>query len=99
MYGLGEQVGSRTDEGREGVVGKLNYFSDGYFLYLFLIFGVWVLNRVFGVGVFLLVGFGACGVGPSGFFWGWGSLYNHRRITLGTNFAVGETSDSRGGLD
>ena len=37
-------------------------------------FGVWVLNRVFGVGVFLLVGFWACGVGPSGFF-GVGALY------------------------
>ena len=31
-----------------------------------------------------LIGFWACGVGPSGlFFWGWGSLYKHRKTTLG----------------
>ena len=30
-----------------------------------------------------LIGFGACGGGPSGFFYGWGSLYKHRIITLG----------------
>ena len=28
------------------------------------------------------MGFGACGVGPSGFL-SWGSLYKHRRMTLG----------------
>ena len=26
---------------------------------------------------------GDCGVGPSGFFWGWGFLYKHKRINLG----------------
>ena len=31
----------------------------------------------------LFMGFWACGVGPSGFFWGWGSLFKQRRITLG----------------
>ena len=31
---------------------------------------------------FQLMGFGTCGVGPSG-VWGWGSPYKHRRITLG----------------
>ena len=30
------------------------------------------------------MGFGASGVGPSGFFWGLGSIYKHRIITLGT---------------
>ena len=37
---------------------------------------------------FQLMGFGVCGVGPSVFLGGWGSLYKHRRITLGKkNFA------------
>ena len=31
------------------------------------------------------MGFGACDVGPYGFFWGWGSLYINRRITMGKN--------------
>ena len=51
MYGLGEQVGSRTDDGIEGVVGKLNYFSDGYFLYLFLTFVVAWLLEFWGLGL------------------------------------------------
>ena len=40
-------------------------------------FGVGVLNWVFGVGVWGLW------CGAFSFFWGWGSLYKHRRITLG----------------
>ena len=35
------------------------------------------------------MGFGAYGVGPYGFCGCWGSLYKHRRITLGKNFAYG----------
>ena len=34
---------------------------------------------------FQLMGFGACRVIPSGFFLGLGSLYKHKRITLGKN--------------
>ena len=33
------------------------------------------------------MGFGACGVELSGSFWGWGSIYKHRRITLGKKLA------------
>ena len=36
---------------------------------------------------FQLMGFVACGVGPSGFL-GLGSLYKHKRITLGKNGAL-----------
>ena len=50
--------------------------------YLFVIYitlGFW------GWG-FQLMGFGACGVGPSGFF-GLGSLYKHKRLTLGKKWS------------
>ena len=30
--------------------------------------------------------FGSCGVGPFRLFWGRGSLYKHRIITLGKSF-------------
>ena len=50
-------------------------------------FGVGVLDWfLFGLG-FQLMGFGACGVELSGSFWGWGSIYKHRRITLGKKLA------------
>ena len=82
MYGLREQVGSRTEVRIEGVVGKLNYFPmvilNTFFHFWWWFwgssFGVGTSNRVFGVGFFLLEGFWACGVGPSGFF-GVGALY------------------------
>ena len=59
------------------------FFSQVYFLYLFLIFAHLQWFRSFGDGVldcffcglgFQLMGFGACGVGPSGFS-GVGDLY------------------------
>ena len=34
------------------------------------------------------MGFGACDVGPSGFFLGWGSLYKRKIINLGKNGAA-----------
>ena len=36
------------------------------------------------------MGFGACGAGPNGFCGGGGSLYKHRRITLGKQLCVWE---------
>ena len=68
-------------------------FSQGYSLYFFLIlahlwwfgvlgFGVGVLFWVFGVGVFSWWGLGPLVWGLMGFL-GWGSLYKHKRITLG----------------
>ena len=45
-------------------------------------FGFGVLDWVFGVRGFQLMGFWACGVGRLGFL-GWGSLYKHKIITLG----------------
>ena len=51
--------------------------------------GSWI--RFLGLGFsggFQMMGFGACGMGPSGFFCGWGSLYKYGRITLGKNFAL-----------
>ena len=36
------------------------------------------------------MGFGAYGVGPYGFCGCWGSLYKHRRITLGKKLCVWE---------
>ena len=51
------------------IYGGLGFWGWG------LILGFW------GWG-FQLMGFGACGVGLSGFF-GLGSLYKHKRITLG----------------
>ena len=36
---------------------------------------------------FQLMGFGPCGMGHPGFFWGWGFLYQHRRITPEKNFS------------
>ena len=71
----------------------LYFFSQGYSLYFFLIlahlwwFGVWgfgvgVFYWVFGVGVFSWWGLGPLVWGLLGFL-GWGSLYKHKRITLG----------------
>ena len=68
-------------------------FSQVYPLKFFLIFdhlwwfwfwgfGVWVLVWVFGVGVFSCWGLRPVVWGLLG-FWGWGSLYKHKRITLG----------------
>ena len=45
-----------------------------------LILGFWCWD-------FQLMGFDACGVGPSGVFLGWGSPYKHKRINLGKNGA------------
>ena len=42
----------------------------------------WVLILGFSGWGFQLMGFGACGVGPSGFL-GLGSPYKHKRINLG----------------
>ena len=52
-----------------------------YFLFL-LIYGDLGLGGL-GLGFwgwsFQLMGFVACGVGPTWFVWGWGSLYKYRR--------------------
>ena len=72
-------------------------FFPGLFFVLFLSFlliyvglGVGVLRLGVGLGFwglgYHLMGFGACGLGLQG-FWGWGSVYKHRRITLGKKFA------------
>ena len=53
------------------------------FFYFFLVFDHLWLFGGWGWGSFQLMGFGACDLGPSGFFRGWGFLYKHRRITLG----------------
>ena len=45
-------------------------------------FEVGVLDGVLGMA-FMLRGFRVCGVGLSGFFFGQGSLYELKRITLG----------------
>ena len=52
-------------------------------------FGFWGGGLILGFGGrgFQLMGFGSCGVGPSGFVLGWGSLYKHKRITVGKNGA------------
>ena len=50
--------------------------------------GFRVLNWVFENWGFQLIGVGASGVGPSGIFWAWGSLYKHRKITLGIKMQV-----------
>ena len=66
-------------------------FSQGYSLYFFLIFAHLWWFGVFGFRIGIL-GLGACGVEPSGFFWGWGALYKYRRITLGKNFVSGQSA-------
>ena len=66
-------------------------FSQGYSLYFFLKFAHygclefwrWGLGLGFWGWGFQLMGFGACVVGPSGFFWGLDYLYKHKRMTLG----------------
>ena len=63
-------------------------FFPGIFFIIFSYFGSFMV--VLGLGSYIgfwgwgfqLMGIGACGVGPSGFL-GWGSLYNHKRMTLG----------------
>ena len=65
-----------------------------FFLFLLIYgglgFGIWdgVLDWFFLRTDFHLMGFGACGVvwGLLGFM-GWGSLYEHKRINLGKEFA------------
>ena len=49
-------------------------------------FGIWVLKSFFGVGISVD---GVWGMWHRAFLvlWSWGSLYKHRRITLGKNFA------------
>ena len=80
----------------------LSVFSPAIFfprviLYNFFLF--WLINGglgFWGWGLILgfcgwgfqLMGFGVCGVGPSGFFFGWGSLYKHKRITLGKKMVL-----------
>ena len=74
------------------------YFFPRVILYNFLLF--WLIYGGLGFGVlglgsyigflglgFSVDGFGACGVGPSGFL-GWGSLYKHKRITLGKKWCL-----------
>ena len=66
-----------------------------FFWFLFILwwyvgwgFRFGVLEWVFGVGGIQLMGFGACGMWLSCFFWGdLGSLYKHRRTNLGKNLA------------
>ena len=71
---------------------QMLYFSPVLFSFIFFLFllnygglGFWGWCLIFGFWGwgFQLIGFGACGVGPSGFFLGWGSLYKHKKITLG----------------
>ena len=61
------------------------FFFPSFFLYYFLLFlliygglGFWGWGLILGFGGwgFQLMGFGACGVGPSGFFWV-GALYTN----------------------
>ena len=58
-----------------------------WLIYGSLGFRGWGLRLGFWGWGFQLMGFGACGVGPSGFL-GWGSLYKHKRITLGKKWCV-----------
>ena len=51
------------------------------------VFEVGVLDWVFGVVVFQLMVFGACGVGRSGLL-GLAALYKHKRITLGREWCM-----------
>ena len=69
------------------------FFSQGYSLYFFLIlahlwsFGVWRFGVGSYIGVFWVGVFSWWGLGPVVWgllvFLGWGSLYKHKRITLG----------------
>ena len=69
------------------------YIFPTVILYIFFLFfahlwwfGGWLVFWGLGFGFwgwsFQLMGFCDCGVGFSGFFWDWGSLYKHRRMTL-----------------
>ena len=68
-----------------------HYIFPRFILYNFFLvlliygggFGFWGWGLILG---FQLMAFGACGVGPSWFF-GLGSLYKYKRITLGKNGA------------
>ena len=42
---------------------------------------------------FQLMGFRNCCMGPSGFFWDFGSLYKHRRMTLGKKLCDNESCE------
>ena len=53
----------------------------------FGVWGFWVLDWVFGVWVFCWRGLGPVVWGLLGFL-GWGSLYKHKRITLGKTWCV-----------
>ena len=73
------------------------YFFPRFILYIFILFWLiygglgfwgWGLMLGFWGWGFQLMEFGACGMGPSGFSLGWGSLYEHKRITLGKNGAI-----------
>ena len=55
-------------------VSRLYFFPRVTLLTFFSILVVWGLG---------FLGLGSCGVGPSGFFLGWGALYKHKRLTLG----------------
>ena len=59
---------------------SLNFFSYCCSFMVVWGFGFGVLDFVFGVRGFQLMGFRACGVGRMGFL-GWGSLYKHKIIT------------------
>ena len=63
------------------------YFVSRFILFNFLFLLIYVGLGFWGWG-FHLMGFGVCGVGPSGFF-GLG-LYKHKRITLGKNGACNQ---------
>ena len=70
-----------------------------FFSFLLIYGGLVVLGLGFGVfdwgfwgWSFQLMGFGACGVGPVWvFFWGWGSLNKHRRMSLGKKLCIVDT--------
>ena len=80
------------------------YFSHGYYLYFFLFFAnLWWFRcwRFLGWGLrlgfcgwsFQLMGFRDCGMGRSGFFWDFGSIYKHRRMTLGKKLCDNESCE------
>ena len=53
----------------------------------------WGLRLGFWGWGFQLIGFGACGVRLSGFFWSWGLSIKDKRITLGKNVHVEYTQN------
>ena len=72
-------------------------YSYSSFCSFMVVWGFLGLGLELGLGVrdFQMMGFEACGVGPSGYFWGWGSLYKYSGITMGANFSCSQIVEVR----